>query len=188
MPSRDPLDLHPELAKRWRYMARVWRQRFPAAPQPFLTATYRPPHEQWELVNAGRSNAKPGQSLHGFQPALAFDVAFDPDASDGIGNDLTWTFRWFEKWGELAEEIGLEWGGRWPNLVDGPHVQWPVTWQQAKSGQLPPLPPLATDVSDLIPAATLHLRRSDGTFDVIELDRNRPARLVGDKLYANEPQ
>lgn len=140
MPSRDPRDLHPELFKRWVWMADQWEQEHPDDPQPFLTCTYRPMSEQQALVDAGKSRAKPGQSLHGFLPALAFDVAFlRPDGQ------VTWEFHWFQLWGELAESIGLEWGGRWPHLVDGPHVQWPVTWQQAQTGgPLSPLPPLPT--------------------------------------------
>lgn len=142
MPSRDPNDLHPDLRERWEWMRDEWERRHPDAPQPFLTCTYRPASEQKEKFEEGASLARPMQSLHNFTPALAFDIAFDPEPEDGVGNDLTWQFKWFQRWGELAEEIGLEWGGRWAQLVDGPHVQIKMTWQQAQAGAIPPLPPL----------------------------------------------
>ncbi len=137
MPSRNPADLHPELEKRWEWMQDEWKRRYPDAPQPFLTCTHRPASEQQALVDEGKSRALPMRSLHNFLPAYAFDVAFlRPDGG------VTWDFHWFEKWGELAEEIGLVWGGRWGHLVDGPHVQLDIDWRVAQAGVIPPLPPL----------------------------------------------
>jgi lysozyme family protein len=46
---------------------------------------------------------------------------------------------------------------------------------------------LADMPNPIIDADRLFLRQADGTFDVHELDADRPARLVGDKLYANLP-
>jgi len=181
MPSRDPNDLHPQLRERWEWMRDEWARRHPEAPQPFLTTTYRPASEQQALVDAGRSHAKPTQSLHNYPQALAFDVAF----SDGHGG-LLWHFQWFQQWGELAESIGLEWGGRFPGLIDGPHVQWPTTWRAAQAGVLPPLPPLPAPQNPLLPVLTLHLVRRDGSEQVFALDTDAPARVVGTKLYANE--
>lgn len=180
MPSRDPHDLHPELRKRWEWMRAEWKRRHPDAPQPFLTTTHRPANEQQALVNAGKSRAKPMQSLHNFQPALAFDVAFDPDATDGIGNDVTWNFEWFERWGELAEEIGLEWGGRWDGLVDGPHVQWPTTWRVAQVGNLPDLPPLPSEAKRTMP---LYNERNDYLGDITIVD-DRKAYLPDTVLWS----
>lgn len=182
MASRDPHDLHPDLRERWEWMKREWTDRHSDAPRPFLTCTYRPPSEQEALVAEGRSNAAPGRSLHNFEPALAFDVAFHKPEGG-----VTWEFHWFEMWGELAEEAGLQWGGRWANLVDGPHVQWPTTWRAARAGKLPPLPPLPGE-NPLLQVSTLHIMRADGTQDVVELDPVRPARVVDGKLYVNEPK
>jgi len=164
-------------------MQREWGERYPDAPAPFLTTTHRPASEQQALVNAGRSRAQPGQSLHNPKPALAFDVAFRQ--SDG---SITWEFPWFQAWGELAEGIGLEWGGRWEGLVDGPHVQWPVSWQVAqRRGSLPPLPPLPNKFENpMLNVATLHITGRDGLVRIIPLDPDAPARVVGLKLFANE--
>ena len=186
MPSRDPNDLHPQLRERWEWMRDEWARRHPDAPTPFLTCTHRPASEQQALYDKGLSHAKPMQSLHNLMPAWAFDVAFDPNAANGIGNDLTWTFRWYELWGRLAKEIGLWWGGDFPGLVDGPHVQAPVPWRAAQAGVLPPLPPLPTPQNPLLPVLTLHLVRRDGSEQVFALDADAPARVVGTKLYANE--
>lgn len=188
MPSRDPNDLHPELLERYVWMLDRWYELYPGQPVPFLTCTHRPASEQQALVDAGRSRAKPMRSLHNFVPALAFDVTFDPDPSDGVGNDVTWLFSLYEKWGELAESVGLVWGGRWKHLVDGPHVQWPTTWQVAQAGVLPPLPPLpgAEHENPLLPVDVLHVTRSSGSVETVQLDRARPARVVGRKLFANE--
>ena len=180
MASRDPNDLHPELRRSWEYMRDEWARRHPDAPKPFLTATYRAPVEQSELVRQGRSRALPGQSLHNFMPALAFDVAFLRDGA------VTWEFHHYQAWGELAEEVGLEWGGRWKGLVDGPHVQLPVTWTDARAGRLPTLPPLPVPENPLLPVEVLHVKRADGTLERFELDPDRPARVVGSNLWANE--
>lgn len=142
MASRNPDDLYEPLRKRWEWMRDEWKRVYPDKPQPFLTATKRSMQEQADLFLSGDSLARPGHSLHNFEPAYAFDVAFDPDPTDGVGNDVTWVFEWYQRWGELAESIGLEWGGRWPNLVDGPHVQMPMTWEEAEMKQIPELPPL----------------------------------------------
>jgi peptidoglycan L-alanyl-D-glutamate endopeptidase CwlK len=180
MASRDSRDLHPDLRKRWDWMFREWRHRYPDAPKPILTCTYRSPTEQAELVRQGRSKAGPGQSLHNFTPALAFDVAFIER------RETTWDFHWFEKWGELAEEIGLEWGGRWKHLVDGPHVQYPITWQQARDGEIPELPPLPDRGNPLLPVDALYIYEAGRSEPLIySLDRERPARIVGRKLYVN---
>lgn len=185
MPSRDPKDLHPELRERWEWMQEEWVRRYPDGPQPFLTCTYRPASEQQALKDEGKSMAGPMESLHNYYPALAFDVAMRKQ-----NNGISWDFPLYQKWGELAEEIGLEWGGRWPNLVDGPHVQWPTTWKVAQTGVLPELDPLPSDghaghESPLIEADTLHVMRGGSEIGIYPLDPERPARRVGRKLYAN---
>lgn len=40
----------------------------------------------------------------------------------------------------------------------------------------------------IIDADVLYIRRGDGSFDMQQLDPERPARLVGRKLYVNEPR
>jgi|ERR1041385_3968202 peptidoglycan L-alanyl-D-glutamate endopeptidase CwlK len=139
MASRDVKDLHPELAKRWTQAKDRYAAKFPDLPQPFLTQTYRSSEEQAASYAQGRTtpgkivtNAKPGQSLHNYHPALAFDIAFKKD------RQVYWTIDLFKKFAATARWFGLEWGGDWKTFQDNPHFQVPnYTWQMAKDGVEP---------------------------------------------------
>lgn len=170
MVSRDEKDLHTLLLERWQHMQKTWKEKHVDKAQPFLTCTYRSPEEQAKLVASGKSRAQPGQSLHNYKPALAFDVAFAK--ADG---SLDWNPATFTLWGELAESLGLEWGGRWAGFFDGPHVQLPMTWQDAKAGKIPRLEPL-TKPSEPVPSYKLFSRANEplGTLE---------GRVVEGKLY-----
>ena len=170
MVSRDAKDLHPLLLERWQHMQRTWQEKYPDKAKPFLTCTYRSPDEQAKLVASGKSRAQPGQSLHNYQPALAFDVAFE-----NADKSLDWNPELFKLWGELAESLGLEWGGNWPGFFDGPHVQLRMTWQDAKAGKIPKLEPL-TKAPAPIPSYRL-FSRSNEELGVLE------GRVVEGKLY-----
>lgn len=114
--SRDPADLHLYLQEAWDYLRAQWERENPDGLYVALSATYRGPEDQQE---AYESNLGPpyGQSFHNFHPAYAFDVFFHD------GQSADWSFQNFQRFGEMAEAIGLEWGGRWRSLVDGPHIQ-----------------------------------------------------------------
>ena len=135
--SRNPSDMHPLLLGRWDYMVRRWVEKHPDLPVPFLTATYRGPIDQLASYAGGASKAMFGQSLHNFKPCFAFDVAF----LSPLGG-VDWSFHLFEKMAVFGDECGLEWGGRWPGLVDGPHFQLPMTIEDAKAGRFPFLKPI----------------------------------------------
>lgn len=167
MASRDPKLLHAPLREGWQWMQQEWKRRWgDDAPQPFLTCTYRSPDEQDALVERGVSRARAGQSLHNYSPAYAFDVAFDDKPQDGVGNDVTWEWLWYERWGALAKEVGLVWGGDWQGLRDGPHVQMPMTWRDAKAGDVPTLPPLPVTKEDI---EVLERDFADAHITVLEL-------------------
>ncbi|WP_051304036.1 M15 family metallopeptidase [Calidithermus chliarophilus] len=142
--SRSEADLHPELAKRWRLAAAEYRRRFPDLPQPFLTQTYRSCADQNAAYAQGRTrpgpvvtNARAGESLHNYYPALAFDVAFQ----DGQGGFSC--AECFNKFAGIAKFYGLAWGGDWTGLVDRPHFEPPnYSWQKAAQGIPPTFPPL----------------------------------------------
>jgi peptidoglycan L-alanyl-D-glutamate endopeptidase CwlK len=135
--SRDPADLHPLLRERYEYMMARWADEYPMYPKPFLTATYRGPIDQRKAKTEGKSKVDFGFSLHNFKPAYAFDLAF----LHAQGH-ADWSFHLFEKMARFGEEVGLEWGGRWPGLVDGPHFQLPMTPEQVKRGDMVMLPPI----------------------------------------------
>lgn len=137
MASRDKEKLHPELKKRWEYLKDNWQR---DDREPFLTATYRDDEEQRMLYENGKTNAQPGESLHNYQPALAFDFAFrKPDGT------VDWSWQLYEKFGKEGEKLGLTWGGRWEGLKDGTHLQMPMTYKDAKAGEVPTLPTLNQD-------------------------------------------
>ena len=62
------------------------------------------------------TNAAAGESYHNYGLALDF-VPTDP-AGRPKWDDLTG----FQRIGEIAEELGFQWGGRWP-AKDRPHLQ-----------------------------------------------------------------
>jgi len=88
-----------------------------------ITSTWRPFHEQQALYDQGRTapgrivtNAKAGESFHNYGCAFDFAVLHDEKID---WNDLP-TYR---RVGELGEELGLQWGGRFKGLIDLPHFQ-----------------------------------------------------------------
>lgn len=88
-----------------------------------ITSTLRTMEEQAALYAQGRTkagprvtNAKPGQSWHNW--GCAFDYVPIKNGKADWNNILT-----FAKCGEIAEAVGLEWGGRW-KMKDYPHCQY----------------------------------------------------------------
>ena len=136
--SRDPRMLHPYLQEAWEYLRGLWVAKYPQRPAVKLSATYRGPIDQNAAYDRGASPHRYPMSLHNTRPAYAFDVYFEQDGR------ADWSFENFELFGRMAEEVGLEWGGRWPNLVDGPHIQfWNATIEDAMDGFVlyPPIIP-----------------------------------------------
>lgn len=135
MASRDLADANPRLAK----LVRELQGRFAMAnPGKHLVVvcTYRSPQEQQALFAQGRT--QPGRkvteidgarklSRHNKRPAEAVDLAVmvDPDGEGPLKPVISWTDREaYLAMGEIAEELGLVWGGRWTK-VDACHVELP---------------------------------------------------------------
>ena len=83
---------------------------------------YRSFKSQDFLYSLGRNqsgdkvtNARGGYSWHNF--GLAMDYKFEVDGEE------TWDGPW-DKFGSIARECGLEWGGDWKTFLDRTHVQW----------------------------------------------------------------
>lgn len=136
--SRDAARLHPALRERWLYLKRRWAELHPNEPQPFLTATTRGQIDQEEAFRKGNSRARFGESMHNYIPSYAFDIGF----KDNRTGSLDWSWGLFGKAADILEPTGLEWGGRWSSLRDGPHFQMPMTIEDAKRGAVPKLPSL----------------------------------------------
>lgn len=133
--SRDPEDLHPKLRERWEWLVDVWKEQYPNKPVPKLSCTYRDKTAQIRVYTSGKSNANWKESLHNYKPAYALDFYFQED-----GKSL-WDFELYEEFGRNAERLGLVWGGDWESK-DGTHIQLPMTYVDAKNGNIPRMKPI----------------------------------------------
>ena len=78
---------------------------------------YRSPERQNRLSgNKNTTLAKAYQSYHQF--GLAADVAFKRDGKVVISERDPWAMRGYQLYGEVAESVGLTWGGRWKSIQD----------------------------------------------------------------------
>lgn len=89
-----------------------------------ITSTYRDNESQNALYAQGRTlagkkvtNAKAGQSYHNYRIAFDFCPIVNGKADwNNVAN--------FTKCGEIAEQIGLEWAGRWKSFKELAHCQF----------------------------------------------------------------
>jgi peptidoglycan L-alanyl-D-glutamate endopeptidase CwlK len=89
-----------------------------------ITSTYRDSAAQAALYAQGRTvpgpkvtNAKPGQSWHNWRCAFDFVPIVNGKAQ---WNDIAT----FQRCGEIAESVGLEWAGRWRTFKELAHCQY----------------------------------------------------------------
>ena len=87
-----------------------------------LLEGYRSPARQTLLASMGSSvtNAGAFQSWH--QYGLAADCAFWRDGKLVISEKDPWAMRGYKLYGEIAESLGLTWGGRW-TMMDFGHIE-----------------------------------------------------------------
>lgn len=88
-----------------------------------LLEGYRSPERQNRLAQMGGNvtNAAAFQSYH--QYGLAADNAFLRDGKLVISEKDPWAMRGYQLYGQVAEQVGLTWGGRW-KLMDLGHVEY----------------------------------------------------------------
>jgi peptidoglycan LD-endopeptidase CwlK len=88
-----------------------------------LLEGYRSPERQNRLAQMGGNvtNAAAFQSYH--QYGLAADNAFLRDGKIVISEKDPWAMRGYQLYGQVAEQVGLTWGGRW-KLMDLGHVEY----------------------------------------------------------------
>lgn len=88
-----------------------------------LLEGYRSPERQNMLSTMGShvTNAKAFQSYH--QYGLAADCAFLLNGKLVLSEKDPWTMQAYVRYGEVAESLGLTWGGRW-KLMDFGHIEW----------------------------------------------------------------
>lgn len=87
-----------------------------------LLEGYRSPERQTYLASLGPqvTNAGAFQSYHQF--GLAADSAFVRNDKLVISEKDPWAMQGYRLYGELAESVGLVWGGRW-KMMDFGHVE-----------------------------------------------------------------
>lgn len=119
--SRDLKDLHPRVsALCQRFIDTCKAQGIDV----LITSTYRDAESQNALYAQGRTtpgkivtNAKAGQSWHNWRCAFDFVPIVNGKAQ---WNDTAT----FERCGQIAESLGLEWAGRWTRFRELAHCQF----------------------------------------------------------------
>jgi len=84
---------------------------------------YRSPERQNMLSSMGShvTSAKAFQSYH--QYGLAADCAFLLNGKLVISEKDPWAMEAYVRYGEVAESLGMTWGGRW-KMMDFGHIEW----------------------------------------------------------------
>ena len=135
-------DLHPDLQSAVWEVAERHEAVYPERSLCLIWA-HRTPEEQHEAWRSGRSglDGYVRYSLHNYCPAFAADLWVYTSGCEcaklhinrpprSEGHELQLLQRgsfanFYRPLGMIAERCGLEWGGRWRRLRDGPHVQLP---------------------------------------------------------------
>jgi peptidoglycan L-alanyl-D-glutamate endopeptidase CwlK len=118
--SRNWEQLDPGFSQRLLLAFRIMRERH--GYDMALLEGYRSPERQNQLASMGSSvtNARAFQSYH--QYGLAADCAFWRDGKLVISEKDPWAMRGYQLYGQVAESLGLTWGGRW-KMLDLGHIE-----------------------------------------------------------------
>ncbi len=118
--SRNWGMLRPEFSQRLLLAFKIMREKY--GYEMTLLEGYRSPSRQDMLASLGKqvSNARAWQSWH--QYGLAADCAFWRDGKIVISEKDPWAMRGYQLYGEVAESLGLSWGGRWA-MMDLGHTE-----------------------------------------------------------------
>jgi peptidoglycan L-alanyl-D-glutamate endopeptidase CwlK len=112
--------LRPEFSQRLLLVFKIMKEKY--GYEMALLEGYRSPARQDMLAGMGSqvSNARAFQSWH--QYGLAADCAFWRDGKLVISEKDPWAMRGYQLYGEVAESLGLTWGGRW-TMMDFGHAE-----------------------------------------------------------------
>jgi peptidoglycan L-alanyl-D-glutamate endopeptidase CwlK len=112
--------LHPDFSQRLLLAFKIMKEKH--GYEMALLEGYRSPARQDMLARMGSAvtNAKAFQSWH--QYGLAADCAFWRDGKLVISEKDPWAMRGYQLYGEVAESLGLTWGGRWA-MMDLGHTE-----------------------------------------------------------------
>jgi peptidoglycan L-alanyl-D-glutamate endopeptidase CwlK len=112
--------MHPDFNQRLLLVFRIMKEKY--GYEMALLEGYRSPARQDLLAKMGSAvtNARAFQSWH--QYGLAADCAFLRDGKLVISEKDPWAMRGYQLYGEVAESVGLTWGGRW-TMMDFGHTE-----------------------------------------------------------------
>lgn len=112
--------LHPDFSQRLLLAFKIMKEKH--GYEMALLEGYRSPARQDQLAQMGGTvtNARAFQSWH--QYGLAADCAFWRDGKLVISEKDPWAMRGYQLYGEVAEQLGLTWGGRW-KMMDLGHTE-----------------------------------------------------------------
>ena len=112
--------MHPDFSQRLLLAFKIMKERH--GYDMALLEGYRSPARQDLLAQMGGAvtNARAFQSWH--QYGLAADCAFWRDGKLVISEKDPWAMRGYQLYGEVAEQLGLTWGGRW-KMMDLGHTE-----------------------------------------------------------------
>jgi peptidoglycan L-alanyl-D-glutamate endopeptidase CwlK len=112
--------LHPDFSQRLLLIFKVMKEQH--GYDMAILEGYRSPARQDLLASMGGqvTNARAFQSWH--QYGLAADCAFLRDGKLVISEKDPWAMRGYQLYGEVAESLGMTWGGRW-KMMDFGHTE-----------------------------------------------------------------
>jgi peptidoglycan L-alanyl-D-glutamate endopeptidase CwlK len=112
--NRNWQQLNADFSRRLLQVFRIMREQY--GYELALLEGYRTPERQDQLAAAGPhvTNARAFQSYHQF--GRAADCAFMRDGRLLISERDPWAMRGYQLYGQVAESLGLTWGGRWAML------------------------------------------------------------------------
>jgi len=112
--------LHPDFSARLLLAFKIMKEQH--GYEMALLEGYRSPARQDALAASGSNvtNARAFQSWH--QYGLAGDCAFLRDGKLVISEKDPWAMRGYQVYGQVAESLGLTWGGRW-KMMDFGHTE-----------------------------------------------------------------
>lgn len=112
--------LHPDFGPRLLLAFKIMKEKY--GYEMALLEGYRSPARQDMLARMGSqvTNARAFQSWH--QYGLAADCAFYRDGKLVISEKDPWAMRGYQLYGQVAESLGLTWGGRW-TMMDFGHTE-----------------------------------------------------------------
>ncbi len=118
--SRDWAMLNADYTQRLLTVFRIMKERH--GYEMAILEGYRSPARQDALaaLGSGVTNARSWQSWH--QYGLAADCAFVRDGKLVISEKDPWAMRGYQLYGQVAESVGLTWGGRW-KMMDFGHTE-----------------------------------------------------------------